>query len=239
MNQADEGVMGSPRRVVISAGPVIVVGLALLLVVAAGGVFWIKAQGSPPPSFPVRQPVVGVDVTPEGFPLKGSLSAPVTMVEFSDFQCPFCRQFATETLPLVEQKYIRTGLVRLIYRDFAVQGPESQWAAEAAYCAQEQGAYWAYHDLLFSRQQGPNTGAFNPENLKLFAAELGLDTRLFAQCLDSGRYAAMVQAATQEGRSLGLQGTPTFFVNGRKVEGALPFEKWDELFSLYAEQYGR
>lgn len=238
MNQPDEGPAPAPRRVVISAGPVIAVGL-VLLITAVGLVFWLRAQQPPSPSFPVRQPVVGVDITPEGFPLKGSLSAPVTMVEFADFQCPFCRQFATETLPLIEEKYIRTGLVRLIYRDFAVQGPESQWAAEAAYCAQEQGAYWSYHDLLFARQQGHNQGIFNKENLKLFAAELGLDTQLFAECLDSGRYAAIVQAATQEGRSLELQGTPTFFVNGRKVEGALPFEQWDELFSLYAQQYGK
>lgn len=238
MSQADEGLTPAPRRVVISAVPVILVSLALLLS-AAGAILWLRTRQPPPASVAVRQPVVGVDVTPEGFPLKGSLSAPVTMVEFSDFQCPFCRQFATETLPLIEEKYIRTGLVRLIYRDFAVQGPESQWAAEAAYCAQEQRAFWPYHDLLFARQVGHNSGAFTRENLKLFAAELGLEARLFAECLDSGRYAAVVQAATQEGRSLGLQGTPTFFVNGRKVEGALPFEQWDELFSLYAEQYGQ
>lgn len=238
MDHPGEGLAPAPRRVVISAGPVIVVGLALLLV-TAGAAFWLRAQRSPRPAFPVHQPAVGVDITPEGFPLKGSLNAPVTMVEFSDFQCPFCRQFATESLPLIEGKYIRTGLVRFIYRDFAIQGPESQWAAEAAYCAQEQGAYWPYHDLLFARQAGQNSGAFSQENLKFFAAELGLDTQLFADCLDSGRYAAMVQAATQEGRSLGLEGTPTFFVDGRKVEGALPFEKWDQLFSLYAQQLGR
>ncbi len=238
MNELQEGAASAPRRVAVGVGPVVAVGL-VVLVAAAGLIFWLGTRQPAPASIAVRQPVVGVDITPEGFPLKGSLNAPVTMVEFSDFQCPYCRQFATQTLPLIEQKYIRTGLVRLIYRDFAVQGPESQWAAEAAYCAQEQGAFWPYHDLLFARQQGHNQGIFTKENLKLFAAELGLEPRLFAQCLDSGRYAAMVQAATQEGRSLGLRGTPTFFINGRKVEGALPFERWDELFSLYAQEYGK
>jgi len=238
MNQSVEAPAHESRRVRIGPGAVIAVGL-VVLVAAAGFIFLLSARQPVPAAVPARQPVVGVDITPEGFPLKGALNAPVTMVEFSDFQCPYCRQFATETLPLIEQKYIRTGLVRLIYRDFAVQGPESQWAAEAAYCAQEQGAFWPYHDLLFARQYGPNQGTFSKDNLKGFAAELGLDVRLFAQCLDSGRYAAMVQAATQEGRSLGLQGTPTFFINGRKVEGALPFERWDELFSLYAQEYGK
>lgn len=155
---------------------------------------------------------------------KGDASAPVTIVEFSDFQCPFCGRFTRETAPLIEETYIQSGKVRFGYVHFAFLGPESLWAAQAAECAADQNSFWAYHDLLFQRQAGENQGAFNKENLKVFAEELGLDTTAFNECLDSGKYAEVVAADASLARSLGISVTPTFWINGQMLVGALPFD---------------
>lgn len=110
-----------------------------------------------------------------------------------------------------------TGKVRFAFRHFAFIGDESRWAAEATECANEQGRFWDYYDKLFEEQAGENVGAFNRDNLKRFAAGLGLDAEQFNQCLDSGKYAAKVQQETAEGQRLGVRGTPTFFVNGQLI----------------------
>ncbi len=126
--------------------------------------------------------------------------------------------------------YVKTGKVRFGYQHFAFLGEESQWAAEASECAAEQDAFWAYHDLLFfDKYGGENRGAFSKDNLKQFAAELGLDTEAFNACLDSGKYAELVRNETAFVQSLGVRGTPTFVVNGRAMSGALPFETFQQV----------
>mgnify|MGYP000334556846 CR=1 FL=1 len=102
-------------------------------------------------------------------------------------------------------------------------GQESQWAAEAAECANEQGQFWIYYDKLFEEQGGENVGTYSKENLKRFAAELGLDTEQFNQCLDSGRYESKVRQETEEGRNAGVRSTPTLFVNGKLVENGADY----------------
>lgn len=124
---------------------------------------------------------------------------------------------------------MQAGKVRWGYFSMAFLGPESQWAAEASECAADQGRFWDYHDLLYTRQKGENQGTFSKENLKGFAGELGLDVEAFAACLDSGKYAPQVQADTAFARSLGISGTPAFLVNGRPVMGAQPFETFQTL----------
>jgi protein-disulfide isomerase len=119
--------------------------------------------------------------------------------------------------------------VRLGYWHFAFLGSESQWAGEASECAAEQDAFWEYHDLLFSSQKGENIGAFDKENLKQFAVDLGLDTEAFNECLDSGKYASLVQSETASARSMGVQSTPTFLINGQPVLGAQPFETFQQV----------
>lgn len=119
--------------------------------------------------------------------------------------------------------------MRFGYVHFAFLGDESQWAAEASECAADQGAFWEYHDLLFERHGGENEGAFAKENLKAFADDLGLDGAAFAECLDSGKYADLVQQETEAAQSLGVSSTPTFVVNGAPVMGAEPFEVFAEL----------
>ncbi|HHH41140.1 MAG TPA: hypothetical protein ENK56_03960 [Chloroflexi bacterium] len=108
--------------------------------------------------------------------------------------------------------------MRFVFRHFAFIGDESRWAAEASECANEQGRFWDYYDKLFEEQSGENVGTFSKENLKRFAAELGLDTERFNQCLDSGRYQTKVQQELIEGRQKGVRGTPTLFVNGQLIE---------------------
>ncbi len=161
---------------------------------------------------------------------RGSPDAPVVMVEFADFQCPYCGHFALDSEPRITAAYIDSGRVRFGYQHFAFLGPESGWAAEASECADEQGAFWEYHDLLFRRQAGENQGAFSKDNLKALAGELTLDRAAFDDCLDSGKYAELVQSETQAAQSIGVRSTPTFVINGQPVLGAQPFSVFQQYF---------
>jgi len=151
----------------------------------------------------------------------GSSDAPVTMVEFSDFQCSFCRKFWSGTLPRLKETYIKSGQVRFAYQHFAILGKPSVAAAQASECAGEQGRFWPYHDRLFESQGGL---AFRDANLKRYARELGLDDAAFARCLDSRQHRQKIEDETRLGFQLGARGTPTFFLNGRMLVGAQPFE---------------
>lgn len=154
-------------------------------------------------------------------PAKGSDKAPVTIIEFSDFQCSFCWKFWKGTLPRLEEEYIKTGKVRFVYRHLAILGPPSVEAAQAADCAAEQGKFWDYHDTLFASK---GLFGFTARSLKRYARDLGLDGAAFDQCLDSGKYAKKVEGETGIGRLLGANGTPIFFINGLRLVGAHPFE---------------
>ncbi len=151
----------------------------------------------------------------------GSPDAPVTIVEFSDFQCSFCRKFWAETLPRLKETYIKAGQVRFVYQHFTVLGGHSVAAAKAVECAGEQGKFWPYHDKLFDSQGGL---AFTEAKLRRYARDLGLDAEAFAHCLDSRKYQQKVEDETRLGFQLGARGTPTFFLNGRMLAGAQPFE---------------
>lgn len=120
--------------------------------------------------------------------------------------------------------YVANGQVRYVWHDFAFLGPESVWAAEAAACAHDQGRFWDYHDKLFQEQGEENSGAFSPQNLERFAAELGLDTALFDRDLTSNRFLPFVEQERQAGDANGINSTPTIFVNGRKLQGVPSWE---------------
>ena len=158
-------------------------------------------------------------------PKRGTDKAPVTLIEFSDFQCSFCRKFWQTTLPLLDKKYISPGKVRFIYRHFAVLGKPSEVAAQAAECAGEQGKFWEYHDKLFASAGSPL--AFTGGKLKSYAKELGLKSQAFNQCLDSGKQLKKVEGETAIGAFLGARGTPAFFLNGQLLVGAQPFEVFE------------
>ncbi len=153
-------------------------------------------------------------------PTLGREMASVTIVEFSDFQCSFCKRFWADTLPKIKETYIQKGQVRLIYRHFAILGKNSLQAGQAAECAGEQGKFWEYHDKLFANQGKVLTDA----NLKGYAREVGLDASGFARCLSSNRYKDKVEGETAVAAFLGARGTPTFFINGRLLVGAQPFD---------------
>jgi protein-disulfide isomerase len=167
-----------------------------------------------------------VNLAKEG-PKRGSDKAPVTLIEFSDFRCSFCRKFWQTTLPLLDKKYIRAGKVKFIYRHFAVLGKPSEIGAQAAECAWEQGKFWEYHDKLFA--SAASLLAFSDGKLKSYAQELGLKDRAFNQFLDSGRHLKKVEGETAIGALLGARGTPAFFLNGQLLVGAQPFEVFASL----------
>jgi protein-disulfide isomerase len=157
-------------------------------------------------------------------PVRGLADAPVTIVEYGDFQCPSCGAFARSTAPELIRRYVDTGKAKIIWKNFPWIGGESKLAAQAAACAGAQGRFWEYHDYLFAHQRGENAGAFSVANLKSFATALTLDRPSFDACLDSGRYRAVVEKDASEVRALGLTGTPTFIINGTRVVGAQPIE---------------
>jgi protein-disulfide isomerase len=169
------------------------------------------------------QPTIDVKAIPDNDPSLGDPNAPVTIVEFADFQCPFCGRFQQETIPPIVEEYVKSGKVRIVYRDFAFLGVESMDAALASECANEQGKFWEYHDYLFAHQDGENKGAFSRMNLKQFATAVGLDTTQFNSCLDQNKYQAEVQKDITDARALGVSATPTSFVNGSMVVGAVGF----------------
>ena len=156
----------------------------------------------------------------------GSLTAPVTIIEFSDYRCPFCAKFTKEIEPLIKEKYIDTGKVRLVYRDFAILGSESVRAAEAAECAGDQGKYAEYHGALFAAHTGGHPD-FPPEQLSEFAKTLGLDGSAFEVCLATHKNGGEVDEDLKDGQAAGVTGTPTFFINGKKLVGALPLSLFE------------
>lgn len=168
-------------------------------------------------------------------PVKGRPDAPVTVVEFSDFRCSYCRKFWSETLPRVEAEYIATGKVRFVYRHLVTLGPPSARAAEAAECAGEQGRFWGYHDLLFEQAA---SASFTDGRLTEYAKEVGLDLSAFGACLTSGRHSERILSESTIARSLGAAGTPTFLINGRLLIGAHPFQTFKYVLDVMLTQGG-
>jgi protein-disulfide isomerase len=155
-------------------------------------------------------------------PVRGNANAPVTVVEFSDYQCPFCARAEGEVVK-VREAY--KDQVKIVYKDFPLSiHPNAPKAAEASRCAREQEKYWEYHDVLFA-----NNNALEVPNLKKFAADLKLDIAKFDACLDSGKYAPEIAKDVEEGTRVGVSGTPAFFINGRLVSGAQPFSAFQEV----------
>lgn len=178
---------------------------------------------------PIKKDEIFALLTKDG-PTRGSDNAPVTLIEFSDFRCSFCRKFWQMTLPLLDEKYISTGKVRFIYRHFAVLGKPSELAAQAAECAGEQAKFWEYHDRLFAGAGSPFV--LTDGKLKDYAKELGLKDQAFNQCLDSGKHLKKVEGETSIAAFLGARGTPAFFLNRRLIVGAQPFEVFESLIEV-------
>ena len=176
----------------------------------------------------------GTVSTAMGSPILGSNSAPITIIEFGDYQCPQCYNWFHNTKDSIVENYIETGKANLIFLDLAFLGRDSPKAAAATYCAEEQGKYWEYHDLLYNSQEGIDTGWANSERLKAFAFSLELDMDLFDSCVDSGKFAKRVQFNINEAKKQGATGTPTFIIvnsNGQqqKLVGAQPYSVFQNI----------
>ena len=219
----------------------ILTGMAAAALVVVGAIVLIQSpwesDGKGTPSEIIVPTPRPADTPREGTTL-GSPDAPLTIVEYTDFQCTFCARVAQEILPQVEKEYVATGKAKLVCKHVAFLGEESQWAAEAAECAAEQEKFWEYYDILFANQTGKhNDGAFSKVRLKAFAEALGLDSGSFNACLDEGKYINEVAANNLEARRGGVDGTPTFFVGQTRLTGAKSFAEFqtaieDELAKL-------
>lgn len=177
-------------------------------------------------------------------PTIGDTNALVQFYEFSDFQCPFCRRFYTESLTQLENEYVKTGKVLFVYKDFPLEQihPSAAPAAIAAECARDQGKWRDMHNKIFDEQnkQGAGTIDFSIDDVKRWASEIGLDTTTFNQCLDSNKYLQEVQGDFQEGINAGVGGTPTFFVgNSQKgftpIVGAQPYSVLKQAIEQYLQ----
>jgi protein-disulfide isomerase len=167
------------------------------------------------PSSPIENKDVVIQIGND--PFKGLQSAPLTLVEFSDYQCPFCSRHTRDTLPQIEKEYVSTGKLRYVFRDAPIESihKDAFKAAEAAHCAGEQGKYWEMHDSLFTNQK-----ALAKDALPGYAEALGVTRAPFLACMESGRYAEGIKKDMAEAQQLGVSGTPTFFLGYTDPSGA-------------------
>ncbi|NOS61862.1 MAG: DsbA family protein [Nitrosarchaeum sp.] len=163
-----------------------------------------------------------------GSPITGNPSATTTIVEWGDYQCTFCYKFHQSTLNTIKQDFIETGKVKLVFKDFPLNGPDSVLAAEAAHCAQDQGKYWQYHDELYKNWGGERTGWITRDSLDKFATTVNLDLEKFDKCLDDHKYLERVNQMYEFGKEIGIDATPSFLVFNNekiiKITGNQPLE---------------
>jgi protein-disulfide isomerase len=185
-----------------------------------------------------QPPLEDVFVTVAGSPTLGEEAATLVLVEFSDYQCPYCGAFARQTFPRLIDAYVKTGKMRYVLHDFPLEEahPLAEKAAEAAHCASEQGQYWEAHERFFNNQQ-----ALAVANMRDHATALGLNPSTFQDCLDSGKYASSIERSLSEGEKLGVRGTPMFFLGYvdpkhpsriqavKSLNGAQPFREFQSM----------
>jgi len=172
-----------------------------------------------------------------GSPFMGSINAPITIVEWGDYQCTFCYKFHQNTLDIINEDFIKTGKVKIIFKDFPLNGVDSKLAAEASYCAQDQEKYWKYHDELYKNWGGERTGWITRESLDKFAETVDLDLKKFNKCLDDHKYENKVDLLYEFGKEIGIDATPSFLVfNDQKmikIRGNQPLEVFLKTFDEF------
>ena len=170
----------------------------------------------------------------EGSPIMGDSNAPITILEWGDYQCTFCYKFHQNTLDVINEDFIKTGKVKLIFKDFPLNGPDSFLAAEASYCAQDQKKYWQYHDELYNNWKGERTGWITRESLDEFGNTVNLNLNEFNQCLNEHKYQDKVISLYEFGKEVGIDATPSFLVfNDQKIikiRGNQPLEVFLKTF---------
>jgi protein-disulfide isomerase len=225
---APENRLSIPRRPLYA----LIIPLAFVTGLAAGYVFWgrpgaqstaapLAVAAAPTDPTPLEPGEMRFDVEVDDDPALGPSTAPITIVEFSDFHCPYCVRFQAETFPALMAAYPEQ--IRFVYRDFPVVGGYE--TAQAAECADEQGGFWPFHDLLFSGEYSDWTS----ETYRQYAEESGLDPDMLLACVQSGEMAAEVEADARYAAGLGVTGTPTFFINGVPLVGAQPLQAFQQV----------
>lgn len=237
--------IGGGGCVLLACAALAVVLLANFIGPQVGGAFsQINAaiEGTPSPTAAAPQ----VDVnTPGPRPhpdananTMGDPNAPVKIIEYADFQCPYCLRYWQDTEPLIIQNYIVTGKVYYEYHSVgAFIGPESAAAAQAAYCAGDQGKFWEYHDILFANWTGENVGDFTTDKLDQYAAAVGLNQTQFDVCIRNGNHADQVQQDVIDAQTNGIQSTPSFLINGKLLEGAQPYGAFQKAIDAALKSY--
>jgi protein-disulfide isomerase len=176
-----------------------------------------------------------------GSPILGDPNAPITLIEFGDYQCYFCNQFFHTTEDNLFKNYVETGKVKVIFKDYTIIGADSVTAAHAAHCADDQGLFWEYHDTLYGHWTGENNGWASSENLLQFAGDLGLNIDEFSKCMIDSKHSPIIVNSNQDAKDLGLTGTPAFFIIGpdnkvTKIGGAQPYDVFERIFNSELEK---
>ena len=173
-------------------------------------------------------------------PILGDPNASITLIEFGDYQCHFCNVYFHNTGNKILENYVSTGKVKMLFKDYTIIGPDSVGAAKATHCAAEQNKYWEYHHTLYANWAGENNGWASKENLIKFANNINLESNQFSECIDSQRYDDIIEQSYIDGQSLGLTGTPAFFIisNDNQVlviNGAQPYDVFERVFNSILE----
>lgn len=165
----------------------------------------------------------------------GDPKAPVTLIEYGDYQCPFCGRMFTGVEPQLREEYIKTGKVKMVYRNFQFLGTESTNAGASAECAKDQGKFWTYHDALYTaeiKDGQENSGNLNKALFVKLAGDAGLDVPAFTSCYDSGKYTAQVEKDRNAASAIGVNSTPTNYINGQMVQGAQPYSAFKSVIDI-------
>jgi len=179
--------------------------------------------------------------TDNSSPILGDSNAPLTLIEFGDYQCTFCNKFFHETIESILTNYVETGKVKILFKDFIVVGQDSMHAANAAHCANDQQMFWQYHSILYNNWAGEGTGWVSSEQLNKFANTLELDIDEFSNCVSELKWKKLVNASHDDGVALGVTATPTFFVidqnkNVIKITGAQQYDVFKKVFDSALEK---
>ena len=175
-----------------------------------------------------------------GSPILGDPNAPITLVEFGDYQCHYCNVFFQSIEKDIVKNYVDTGKVKIIFKDYNIIGEDSVIASQGAHCANDQGLFWEYHDILYSNWTGENNGWASPENLAIFAQQIDLNMNKWSECMKKGSHSQIILKSNDDARTLELTGTPAFFIinsEGKvtKLFGAQPFEVFKKIFDNQLE----
>ena len=175
-----------------------------------------------------------------GSPILGDPDAPITLVEFGDYQCHYCNVFFQSIEKDILKNYVNTGKVKIIFKDYNIIGEDSVKASQGAHCANDQGLFWEYHDILYSNWTGENNGWASSENLAIFAQQIGLNMNKWSECMNKGSHSQIILKSNDDARTLQLTGTPAFFIINSEGEvsklfGAQPFEVFKKIFDEQLE----